>query len=496
MASVTSLASAGDPYEQLVSQIIRLERAPQYKLEDRRNDEKRFKAVLGDFDSKLSELHTQLKSFTDPFASPFAARAASAPGTDAGFSVTATDDAAFGNHAVAVERLASADTRLSKQFQADGATLRGFFDTNGAQTFTLSVAGPTDEDPENRVAVDVTVDPAGTTDEEILDEIGQAITTAMGDAADADLIKRTERAGASVVNETSETARLSLRSGTTGFAGRLQFSDSADGLLAALDVTRDEVAAGTGGGQVTAVGTGETDSALNSKFVLDGLTLYRSSNQVSDALDGLTINLEKAGGPQDTFNVAPDAESIKEEVTAFVDKYNGVLSFIKRKGNVDGEAGTRGDFASERAFTNLRFNMRNDVVRSVPGQPVGAPSALRELGIEIGRDGTLTLEDEDALVAAIEKDATAVQNLFAAEDGVATRLQSRLDRFVRAGGVLDSREDAVDRSISRLDDRIERWEDRLTTRADLLRTQFNELRGVIDTFQSQQQFLGGFLQYY
>ncbi len=495
MPSVTSLASAGDPYEQLISQIIRLEREPQFELKDRRNEEKRFKAVLGDFDSKLSELHGQLKSFTDPFASPFEARAATGLDEASAFSVTTTDEAAFGNHAVAVERLASADTRLSKQFQAGGTALRSFFDANGAQTFTLQVASPTEDDPENRVAVDVTVDPAGATDEEILSEIDQAITTTMADAASDDLIKRAERPGASVVKETSGTARLSLRSGETGFAGRLQFTDSADGLLAALEIDTDAVAAGTGGGQVTAVGTSETDSALNSKFTLDGLTLYRSSNQVSDALDGLTLDLKKAGDPEAAFRIAPDAESIKEDVTAFVDKYNGVLSFIQRKGNIDGEAGTRGDFAGERAFTNLRFNMRNDVVRSVPGQPAGGPSALRDLGIEIGRDGTLTLEDEDALVAAIEKDSAAVQRLFAGDDGVATRLENRLDRFVRAGGVIDNREKSVDRSVRRLDNRIQDWEKRLASRQELLRKQFNELRSAINVFQSQQQFIGGFFQF-
>lgn len=494
MASITSLASSGDPYEQLISQVIRIEREPQFELRDRRNEEKRFKAVLGDFDSKLSELHGQLKSFTDPFASPFEARAATGLDDAAGFSVAATDDAAFGNHAVEVERLAAADTRISKQLQASGTTLRDFFDQNGAQTFSLQVASPTEDDPENRVAVDVSVDPTGATDEEILGEISGAVTTAMADAASDDRIKRTERPSASVINETSDTARLSLRSGETGFAGRLEFEDSAGGLLAALGVTNDAVAEGTGGGQVTAVGTSETDSQLNSKFTLDGLTLYRSSNQVADALDGLTLDLKKAGEPKAAFSVAPDAESIKEDVTGFIDKYNGVLGFIQRKGNVDGETGARGDFAGERAFTNLRFNMRNDAVRTVPGQPAGSPSSLQNLGIEIQRDGTLKLEDEDALVAAIEKDSAAVQSLFASDDGVATRLEERLNRFVRAGGVIDNREKSVDRSVRRLDNRIERWDERLTSREEILRKQFSELRSAISVFQGQQQFLGGFLQ--
>src|SRR5690606_26141938 len=123
----------------------------------------------------------------------------------------------------------------------------------------ISVAHPTEDDPNNRVSVNVTVDPSGTTDEEILKEINAAINSAMQAAIEAGEISSSERAHASVVNETNSTTRLSLRSAATGFTHRLEFGDSADGLLALLEVNADALQEGPSGGQVTHVGTNEID---------------------------------------------------------------------------------------------------------------------------------------------------------------------------------------------------------------------------------------------
>ncbi len=482
--------NGSDPYELLIAQTIQIERQPQFALRGQRSEQSIFKAVLSDFDSALSALDTVLGAFTDPLANPFAARAATVP-DGAGFGVAASDDASPGSHTLHVERLASADARLSRQVAADGGTLRSFFDTNGEQTFTVEVASPTDEDPGRRVGIEVTVDPEGATDAEVLAQISAAIDEAMSAAADDGTIQRGDAASASVVNETSDTARLSVRSGETGFAGRLAFTDSADGLLAALDLTNAGAVAGTGGGQVAAVGTSETDSGLNSRFVLDGLTMYRSSNEVEDAVEGLTLSLRSAGDLT-SFSVGSDGESVAAEVEGFIAKYNAVLGFIESRSKVDPEAGTRGAFAGDPAVVGLRFGMRNESLLTVGSQPSGTPTGLADLGIEIGDDGTLRLADRDKLAAAAQADADAVQSFFAADDGLATRLQNRLGTFLDADGILASRTDAVEARIDRLDTQIGRWDERLAQREDQLRTQYAYLQETVAVLQSQQDSLVSF----
>jgi flagellar hook-associated protein 2 len=483
--------NANDPYEQLIAQILSIERQPQIAIRSRQESQKVFKAVLTDFNSTLSALNASLDGLKDPVSNPFTARSATVP-ESAGFGVTASDRAATGSHTLQVERLAATDTRLSQRFERDGTSLRSFFDTNGAQTFTIDVASPTDEEPERRVGIAVTVEPEGATDADILGDIRTAINDAMSAAAADGTISADDKAGASLVNETSDTARLTLRSGDTGFANRLSFTDSGNGLLSLLQLDRAALAGDTGaGGQVTAVGTSETDSALNSVFKLDGLTLYRSSNEVTDALDGLTLSLD-AVGEAAAFSVGPDSDAIVKDVEAFIKKYNDAHAFIKRKSNIDPDVGARGDFAGDSAITSLRFGMRNDALRTVASQPDGAPARFADLGIEINDDGTLKLADREQLLTAVEASPDAVQSFFAADDGVATRLSDRLGTFLGTDGILKRRTKTIEDKIGRYDKQITRWEERLTMREDQLRMQYAQLQESLALLQGQQDSLNSF----
>jgi flagellar hook-associated protein 2 len=616
MSSVAAY-NANDPYEQLIAQMVAIERQPQFELKAERGDQEIFKGVLSDFDSTLSALHTALEELTDVFTNPFAARKANVP-ENAGYSVSVTDDVAAGSHTLAVDRLAATDTRVGRRLSADSTSLAGFFDTFGEQSFEIEVFSPTDDEPERRVAIAVSVDAAANDDDSVLETIRAAINEAMSAAVSDGTINAEDAAAASVVNETSDTSRLTLRSGGSGYESRLTFSDSADGLLNFLqlgrpalastteDVNQSAFAAGTGGseieapltltaanntldltvngvaqsvqiaegvyataddlaaalgtalggdlavravdgalriattgtgsaaslqltggtaladlgfevmdaaatgsdaqtlsvstdasgGQIIDVGTDDASSALNARFQLDGLTLYRSSNEVNDALDGVTLSLSDTGEAS-TFTVDSDTKAISGKVEGFIKKYNAVLNYIAKKSKIDPDAGTRGDFAGDSTIRGLRFGMRTDLLQTVEGQPEGL-GRLADLGIELNDDGTLKLADEDALRRAVERDSDAVQNLFAAEEGgLAMRLTERLDMFLGTDGIIKNREKSADTRIKRLDARIERWDVRLEKREEQLRLQYARFQETIAVLQGQsaalnQFFYGGY----
>ena len=489
--------NANDPYEQLIAQTIAIERQPQLQLKKQQGDQKVFKGVLSDFDSALSALNTALEGLMDAFTNPFAARKATVPEA-AGFGVSVTDAAVPGSHSLTVERLATTDTRVSRRLDAAGTSLRAFFDGNGAQSFEVEVFSPTADEPERRVPIAVTVDPEGATDADILAEVRTAINDAMQAAVTDGTLGREDVASASLVRETSDTARLTLRSGGTGFDNRLTFTDSADGLLGLLELDSAALAdpEGAGGGQITAVGTDDQSSALNARFTLDGLTLYRSSNEVSDAIDGLTLSLSSVGEAT-AFSVGSDNKAVTDSVEGFIKKYNAVLEFIERKTKIDPEAGTRGDFAGDTSIRSLRYGIRTDLVQTVAGQPDGL-ARLTDLGIEIEKNGTLKLADPDALQAAVERDPDAVQSLFTAEDGgLGTRLTERLDVFLGSDGIISQRKKSADARIKRFDSQIERWDTRLAKREDQLRLQYAHFQQTIALLQGQSDsinsfFYGGF----
>jgi flagellar hook-associated protein 2 len=293
-----------------------------------------------------------------------------------------------------------------------------------------------------------------------------------------------------VVNETSTTARLSLRSGDTGYTNRLEFTADPDGVLAAIGVNTNALAAGNNGGYTTLVGTSEETSELNSKFELDGLTIYRDSNLITDALEGVSLTLREVTTDAADFTVTPDASGIEEEINDFIQKYNDVLSYIKSKSVVDGDTGARGAFAGDRTFMSLRLDMREDMVRLVDDQPDGAPEQITDLGFKVNTDGSLKLEDADALIAAVEADPDAVRSFFAGDDGVAARLVDRLENYLGFSGIVRERQRNLDDRIRSINHDIADEEDRLARREVRLRAEFARLQEALVLYQGQAASLG------
>jgi len=486
MGTSVNPSSLSPQYQRLIQRTLQVESRPRTRLKQQRQQQQDTKSLVSDLDSKLSSLQSQLGTFTDATSNLFEGRSASAEeGTEA-FSVSADKSASPGTHTVSVDRLASADGRVSKQYTADGNSLRNFFDTNGQQTFSVEVATPTDDNPDARTAIDVTVNPTGNTNDEILSEIQSAIDSAMQTAVDDGTISSEERPNASVVNETSDTSRLTLRSGSKGYQGRLGFGDSGDGLLSKLEVNANQVASGTSGGEITEVGTSESSSKLTSKFSLDGLILFRNTNSVTNALDGVTLNLEEANGTQSSFEVSVDKEGAKSAVKELISRYNEVNSFLQEKTKVNPGENKRGALADDSTFRRLDRQLRTDATRPVSGQPDDL-NTLADVGIEANRDGSLKLADEEALFTALEENQDAVKQLFSGADGVATRLENRVERFVDTGGLLDDRQDSIDSRVDRLDDRIEQFDSRLERRRKQLRERYAEVQSTIRSLANQQQ---------
>ncbi len=484
MVNLARLANSGSLYEQLISQTLSIESQPRLKLRAAQTEQTVFKGILSDFGSRASALDTVLDKLRDPFRSPFAARAASAA-EDAGFSATAASSAAPGQHEIQVTRLARADARLSRQVERDGADVAALFAdagdpaVMGERSFTIRIAQPQGE----AVALGVRyTPPEGATNDDVLAGLAAAVTSATQAArADGRLAEGTG-VSASVVRETSGTARLSVRGLATGYGQRLQFDDP-DGVLAALEVNRADVRQGAGGGAVYDVGTGAQDSALNAAFTLDGLSIYRDSNTVADALDGVTLTLSKVTDQASALTVGADVKGMRSEVDAFIEAYNGLNTFLTTKTKVDADSGKRGELAGDAAMTGLRLGLRTDLSQGSGGL------RLADLGITTERDGTLKLSDPAALDAALAASPAAVGALFSADGGPGARLGDRIDGLLGSQGTIARRKEGADARIRTLGSQIERWDAKLSRRETTLRDQFAQLEVIATQAQAQQTSL-------
>ncbi len=487
---INSMLSSQNSIQYLVDQYMIYESQPKNDLLDRQDELYERKSILSDLDSKLSALQTKAERLSDPITDHFASRSASTSDSDV-ITASAGDTAALGNHAITIDRLAISDTRVSQQY-VDTDTSFSSFTTD--QTFMIEIGNPTDTDINNRRNISITVSAADLAleNDEALIQIADAINSAMYTVVTAETIGSEEQVRASVVTEENGVSRLVLRSDSSGYTYRMDFTDSADGLLSALGVNDAVQSSGTSGGYITEVGTSATTSQLNSKLNIDGLDFYRDSNNVTDALAGVTLKLLDTSATTQTVTVVADVEGVKSEVNGLLDAYNDALDYLRENTQMNPDTYERGVLADEVTYRAITYDLRNYTMNQVSGVSNPEYSRLFNIGIEADENGNLSIADSDKFQTAIETNSSYVSDLFNATDGFATQLDNYLDNYVKTSGTIDLSKNNIDDQLTSLSTRIDLMDDILFRREAQLTQEFTSLQEMMYNLQGQQSFLSSF----
>jgi len=174
------------------------------------------------------------------------------------------------------------------------------------------------------------------------------------------------------------------------------------------------------------LGSATSSAATNAKFTVNGANMERTTNTVTDAVEGVTFNL-LAGDPTKTttFNVALDKTAITTAMQDVVTKYNAFYKDYKSKTasttDKDGKI-TVGVFNNDYAVRTLVNQVHDAVMGSAKGLPGDAPFAgTASVGLKTNRDGTLSLNTSE-FQAALDKDPAAVARVFASSGTSSTPL--------------------------------------------------------------------------
>lgn len=232
------------------------------------------------------------------------------------------------------------------------------------------------------------------------------------------------------------------------------------------------------------------ETAQDAKIKLDGVTLTRSTNSISDAIDGVTMNLLKASpGTTTTLSVSNDRSAVKTSIEALVKAYNDFNTGIRGLTAVDTEAKSVGVLTGDATARSIQSQMRNAFGTLISS--FGGVSSLSEIGITFNRDGSLSLNSVK-LEGALNDPDKKVAEFFAGTDGAkgfATLLNERIGDYLKAGGVLDSRTEGINDSIKSLDRQRETLARRLETIEKRYRAQFTALDALVGSMTQTSNYL-------
>ncbi|MFO1035251.1 MAG: flagellar filament capping protein FliD [Geminicoccaceae bacterium] len=385
--------SSGIDTGKLVDALVEAKRIPAVRLEKKIDANTAKQAAYKDLRTKLDALQKAVAGLRNPpgllgtdgnlFEKKdvyFSSDTTTSPATLLG--VSAGNKVAPGSFQVTVDRLATA-----RKFMSDGAAsaTAALADTfNGGTAFSGSFELGLDGGTTAAIDVD------GTMSLQDLKAVVNAKTAQTGISAN-------------VLKVADNDWRLVLSAGQTGREVVLNPAggDDVRGLLGLWNSS-------------TSSFKNPVAAAQTAQVTIDGVTMTRPDNHITDAIDGVTLDLFKAEpGTKVTVDVQRSLAGVKEQIGSFVDAYNAVQDAFDQYASLN-ESGQRPDGAVLYGDTFLRGldqALGGIVGGAVGGLGQGAVATLAGLGIKLDQDNRLQI-DEAKLDDRLTADLDAVRNVF------------------------------------------------------------------------------------
>jgi flagellar hook-associated protein 2 len=220
---------------------------------------------------------------------------------------------------------------------------------------------------------------------------------------------------------------LSLKSKTTGSAGA--FSLDSNPVTAPITKTQYQ-------------------SAENAVFKLNGVEFTRSSNTVSDALTGITLNLATttAVATPITLTVTNDVVSARPKLDALVKAYNDLYALYKAQTVPSVDAATRGVLNSDFGVSSMMRQLISGLMlptTDVEGGALAGQTDLSAMGLKLLDSGNLAVDD--TLLSAA---SSTLQTRLSAgirigySSATASDLASQIGDMLFSGGIIQDRIDS------------------------------------------------------
>lgn len=456
MAGTITSAGIGSglAVESIITQLMQLERQPITQLQQRQTSYNSKLSSLGKIKSAMSALQTAADNIKT--AAKFAVFKTEI-GDSSIFSATASSGAIAANHSIEVKALAATQKLAAPGMASSTDTI-----ATGTLALELGKLSGGTYTPDAARTYSVTIDSTNNTLEGLRDAINNL---------DADVT-------ASIVNDGSANpARLVISPKDSGTSNVVRLSG-----LTGFDFDPAAPLAGS---------MEQTIAAADAVAVIDGITVTKSSNVITDALAGVTLTLkgENEGSPT-TLQVLSDNDAIKQNIEAFAKAFNDLNSLIRTETNYNASSGQAGVLNSDSAVRSVRDQLRQ-VASSDLTAAVGGLTRLSDAGITFAVDGSMTI-NSGKLAEVLADPTKDIAGVFAGNStvsGIATQLSDRLRDMLGTDGTIASRTESYNQTITSFKDRIEHLESRMKSIEERYRRQYAALDTLVASMNSTGAFL-------
>jgi flagellar hook-associated protein 2 len=404
-------------------------------------------SAYGTFSSSLETLQATLTNLESP--STLAGRTVTLS-DDKVASGTATSSAVPAQYSIEVQNLATAASLAAAPITTGAAT------TIGTGTLTIAVGS---------TSASISIDSTNNT----LAGIAAAINSAPNNPG----------VSASILTTTAG-ARLVLTGNATGAANAITVTQSGgDGGLAPL--TYDPTHGVT---NLT-----QTQAPADANFSVNGFAATSPSNQVSAVISGVTLNLlaTTATNTPATLTIGSDTTGAQTSIGTFVTALNGLITSIQSLTSYDPTTQTAGPLLGNATLESFG-NQLSNILDQVKSGNAGAATSLASLGITATTQGTYSTAS-DTLGNALTANLAAVGNFFGGPTGIATQLNTLINQYSSAGGLLDSINQGLQSSLTDVAKQQTALNARMATYSATLTAEYNAMDTAVALLKQTQTYL-------
>ena len=235
--------------------------------------------------------------------------------------------------------------------------------------------------------------------------------------------------------------------------------------------------------------------AVAGSLTINGTTVNRSSNMITDLVPGLTINLVGTGNS--TITVAQDNSALSSKISAFVTAFNALDKSLKDISSYDATAKKGAALYGDSAINSLRREIRSIIIGTLGVDATTSYNRLSQVGVSFKSDGTLSL-DNTTLNTAISANFNKVAKLFSGTGvstdslglhGFAYQLNTVLTTATGIDGSITNRKSSLQSDVRRLQARAEQEQLRLADLQQMYQKQYTALDRTVSSLNSMASYL-------
>jgi flagellar hook-associated protein 2 len=280
--------------------------------------------------------------------------------------------------------------------------------------------------------------------------------------------------GATIVTGTDGKQNLLLSASTGGTANAVTVSGDA----AFLDP------AAPGSTTTAASAFTQTQAAADAVVKVQGLSIATSGNTVTNAIDGVTLNLAKTGST--TLTIGRNTTDLQTKLQTFVTAYNSLNSSIKSLSAYDPTSKSGAILNGDSSLRTVQSQLRAALGANPTTSSGNAAIAhLSDIGVSFQSDGSLAF-DTTKFAKASTSDFNATASVIGNYGAALTTTTTSL---LNTGGVMASHTAGLSASVKAMGNQITALSGRLTSIEAGYRAQFTALDTAMASMNTTSTYL-------